>query len=105
MEILFPDDQSRHLYERKAQLDASFGNELGGLICCRLSMLRAADSLALVPPCRPIELISNGNGSYSVALGPSHRLEFCVPDNAGGRDVSHHDIRRIEIIGVVHAEA
>jgi hypothetical protein len=102
LEILFPDDQSRQLYEKKAQLNATFGNELGNLICRRLSMFKATATLALVPACWPVNLVSNGDGSYSVALGPSHRLAFRAVSGGSGQ-ISYEHITQVQIIGIIDA--
>jgi plasmid maintenance system killer protein len=97
LEISFPDDLSKRLYERWSLLEAEFGVELAKAICRRLAVLNEAGRLAVMPTCRPIELKSDGDGRYSVALGDSHRLVFRPANGAAESD----DIQHIEIIGVI----
>lgn len=100
MEITFSDPKVRDLCCSKAELVRRFGATLAKKICCRLSVLSAAPSLADVPSTLPIGLTRvNGHGDFSVALGVEHRLLFQgVPlDAARAGELAR--INQIQIVG------
>ena len=104
MEISFPDEDSQRLFEGQTRLRGKFGDELAALICCRISILRAAPNLALVPHCRPVELRSDGRGAYSVALDTSFRLAFQASAGSGTRKTRRTDeITHIQLVGIIDA--
>ncbi len=75
MEICFSDVQVRDLCCSRKALVSKFGTELAKMICCRLSMLKAAPTLDDVPIAPPISLSPlDGKGRFSMNLGKGYRL-------------------------------
>jgi plasmid maintenance system killer protein len=99
LEISFPDDQIRRLFERRTSLEAQFGCELAKLICRRMGVLQEAKRLSSIPTCRPAECRSEKHGCWSVALGDRHRLAFYpIPPLSSNEPAA---IRQIQIVGVI----
>ena len=104
MEISFPDEDSQRLFEGQSRLRSKFGDELASLICCRISVLRAAGNLALIPTSKPVELRSDGEGAYSLAVDASLRLAFtAAAKGASGKTLQDHEITHIQLIGIIDA--
>lgn len=103
VDIYFPDNQIRELYNCRYSLIRQYGDRLAKLICCRLSVLDAAPCLADLPTSPPIDLANDSKSNFSVALGLSHRLTFRDLLPASARARPFVQIKEIEMIGLVPA--
>lgn len=104
MEICFSDEQVRDLCCSRQNLVRRFGAEIARKVCCRLSMLSAAPSLAAVPTSPPVSLTAvDGKGLFHVALGAAHvlALRALPPESARGGDLAR--ITEIQIAGPTNA--
>lgn len=100
MELTFLDAGVRDLCCCRADLKRQYGAEVARKICCRLSVLAAAPSLAHLPPDPPIALSHiDGKGLFAVALSADYQLRFraAVPKGRQLSDLS--TIVEILIIG------
>ena len=70
MEISFPEVEIRDLCCSRDRLVRRFGVEVARRVCCRLSMLSAASSLAIIPTFPPVGLTAvDRKGTYHVTVG------------------------------------
>lgn len=100
VELTFSDAGVRDLCCCRASLKRQYGAEVARRICCRLSVLAAAPSLAHLPSSPPIALSHlDGKGLFAVALGADYQLRFraAVPKGRQFTDLS--TIVEVLIIG------
>lgn len=100
MEITFSDAKVRDTYCSRSILVREFSVEIARMICCRLAVLAAAQSLAQIPSAPPVGLMAvDRAGTFSVSLGSRHALVFeaIASGAAHAGDVSA--ISEIRIIG------
>jgi hypothetical protein len=99
VEITFVDRNIRDLCCSHANVVRKFGAKLARKICCRLSMLAAAPSLAHVPVSPPISLARLDSRTFSVALGASHQLIFRAASPRPTQVGSLSQISEIHMVG------
>jgi hypothetical protein len=104
MLIDFPDPKLQRVFNDHVLLRERYGPELAPYIARRMSLLKAAARLALIPRDPPI-LLSEVRGSpktFTVNLSPPRKLRFTTPDApitaAGAVDLD--SVVAIEVIGV-----
>ncbi len=106
VEICFSDEHVRDLCCSRHNLVRRFGAEIGRKICCRLSMLSAAPSLAMVPTVPPVGLTAvDRKGLYHVAVGAAHVLVLRAFPLEAARAGDLTRITEIQIIGPTDATA
>jgi len=106
VEICFSDEHVRDLCCVRQNLVRRFGTEIARKVCCRLSMLSAASSLAMVPTVPPVSLAAvDRKDLFHVALGAAHVLVLrAFPlEAAQAGDLAR--ITEIEIVGPAEATA
>jgi hypothetical protein len=106
LELSFADAKVQDLFSCRNALVREYGAALARKICCRLSVLAAAPSLASVPVGLPIGLDpTDDRGRFAVAVGPNHRLEFlALPISPSKEITAMPDLSRVSkllIIGLV----
>lgn len=106
MEICFSDKHIRDLCCSRQNLVRRFGTDIARKVCCRLSMLSAASSLAVVPTVPPICLAPiDRKGLFQVALGAAHVLVLRAFPLEAARAGDFSRITEIEIVGPTDATA
>ena len=102
--IDFPDPKLQRVFNDHGLLRKQYGPELARYISRRMSLLKAATCLTLVPRGPPI-LLSEIRGSrktFTVSLLPPRKLRFAAPDAAitpaGAVDLD--GVVAIEVVGI-----
>jgi hypothetical protein len=102
--IDFPDPRVQRVFNDHGLLQRRYGPELARCISRRMSLLKAATRLALIPRDPPI-LLSEVRGSpktFTVSLSPPRKLRFAAPDApitpAGAMDLD--SVVGIMIVGI-----
>lgn len=102
MKICFPDQARRDLYNCRSNLVRLLGEEVARKVCCRLAVLKAASNLAEVPTHPPISrATTTAVGSYTLAVGKTHRLELRVLGGAKARSLPPDSVTEVEIVDVI----
>lgn len=106
MEICFSDEHVRDLCCSRQNLVRRFGAEIARKVCCRLSMLSAAPSLAVVPTVPPVSLAAvDRKGLFHVAIGAAHVLVLRAFPLEAARTGDLARITEIQIVGPTDATA
>jgi hypothetical protein len=106
VEIVISDTKVRDLCCSRRNLVRQFGEALAKRICCRLSMLEAAPTLAHMPTSPPIGLAAvDRKGSFSVVLDAAHRLHFRASGFKAEWADELHRVIEIDIIGPAPVQA
>ncbi|TXH47364.1 MAG: hypothetical protein E6Q92_00725 [Burkholderiaceae bacterium] len=102
LDIFFANSRDRDLCSSRDALVQRYGAVLARIICCRLSVLAAAPSLADVPAAPPVNLTPAAEpGCYVVAIGRSHFLLFQPSPASTDEGANPSSISKLLIIGLL----
>ena len=108
MEVRFRSKSLLRTFSSEKELEKTYGPILGRIMMRRISVLRAANSLAEVPhlpPERRHELAGNRKGEFAVDLKHPHRLTF-RPDHEPipTKEDGGIDLQRVTAIIILEVE-